>query len=62
VPNFKPYNHLDKLLIADIIVAIHSSKHNITIQKVKAHTNMACDNEAYKLAKKGPKTKNTCHT
>lgn len=39
-------NHLDKPLIAHIIYAIKNSTHNISITKVRAHTNIILNDEA----------------
>ena len=44
------YNHLDKLLKTHIITTIKTSRYNITIRKVRAHSNILGNEEAYKLA------------
>ena len=49
------YNHPIKLLIAHIIAAIKTPKHNIIVRKVRAITNIMGNNKAYKLAKQSAK-------
>lgn len=46
------YNHPNKLLIAQIIATIKSSKHDITIHKARAHTNIVGNNKVDKLTKR----------
>ena len=49
------YDHQDKLLITQIINTLKNSHHNITIHKVKAHTNIIRNDKADNMAKQGGK-------
>ena len=44
------HKHPDKLLIAAIVNHITCTTHKITIQKVRAHTGITCNDIAYQLA------------
>jgi hypothetical protein len=49
-------NHLEKLLLANIVKMLKERTFPLTMHKVRAHTNVARNKEANKLAKEG-KTK-----
>lgn len=51
--HFSQNNHCAKLLVTDIIHAIKTSTHKITIKEDCAHTNLNGNNKASKLAKQG---------
>jgi ribonuclease HI len=46
-------NHLDKLLLADVVKMLQEHTFPLTIHKVQAHTNVTGNEEADKLAKEG---------
>jgi ribonuclease HI len=48
-------NHLDKLLLADIVKMLQNRTFPLTIHKVRAYTNIIGNEEADKLAKEGNK-------